>query len=309
MKIKKYCFIVLFLAFLLMGLPVIEANAISEYHSYNEFLEETTKKEYLDLMEQERVAGNFTNRVYTGWIEEYSLDWFRIEVEEFVVEYFIAFPFKDWSAISIEELFKNIAMDPTIYVPVYTEVAGSERIFGHITMHNYFDHYDVSPAMLLSPLSEEPNSEHFLSIAGSFNSVRERCTALGLENVSDAILLRLPEAVNDYTAKIVLLETEAGFYVFDFMNTAQVDGVESAVYTLEEYAELRKPFEEEHFQTAVNIEKDEFGGQTLNGQLKKGLDDPRFLIAVIVLATVVIAVGGWILYRHLRRRKIPAENV
>jgi len=57
-----------------------------------------------------------------------------------------------------------------------------------------------------------------------------------------------------------------------------------------------------------SLSKAEFGGQTLKEQSKKGLDDLRFLIAVIALLAAVIAVGGRILYRHLRRRKNSAGN-
>ena len=218
---------------------------------------------------------------------------YRVPEDEYVLLYHL-FEITEEMMKDPEKILEHVSTgQPKIFIPIYRTSEPEERIIGHVDLHYNAGRkaYIASPCFLGDAGKAGSEPGHYLEMVGTFAKAKSTCEKAGIADITEAVLVQIGAAYNDFVDIVLIVRNAGGLFVYDFMNTAHVDKVEPAVYTLEEFAELRKTFEEEHFQTAVNIEEVEF------------------LIAVIVLATAVIAVGGWILYRRLRRRKIPAENV
>ena len=277
----------------------ISVSADRPSNSYPDGFTEEQRQEYERVIVEANVM-HHVDRFYEQTAKTLGEFSYRVPEDEYVLLYHL-FEITEEMLREPEKILTYVsAGQPNIFIPIYRTSDPEERIIGHVDLHYNAGRkaYIASPCFLGDAGKAGSEPGHYLETVGTFAKAKSICEKAGIEDITDAVLVQIGAAYNDFVDIVLIVRNAGGLFVYDFMNTAHVDEAEPAVYTLEEFAELRKAFEEV-----------EFGGQTLKEQSKKGLDDLRFLIAVIALLAAVIAVGGRILYRHLRRRKTSAGNV
>lgn len=191
------------------------------------------------------------------------------------------------------------SLHPTIYVPIWGNVDGKERIIGHIHFcYNYSKDKYMQTPVILNIQSEgfiSGEQTHFLEEIGIKNDYDIiKSVVIGSET-DDLILARMTNSLNYLAEKMVLVKTESGIMVYDFMNTAHcTEGSEQLILSIQAFASQRASYESTQ-------ESTRYEGMSGNN-IKIAKNETRHPVIWIVSIAVVAAVFGVAIWKRVKRK-------
>ncbi len=227
------------------------------------------------------------------------------DISAFLIEYNVSTGFLD----EMETLDKNylnhsVPEYPTIYVPIFGELSGGERVIGHIKLYYTYDfergewRYDQYTVF--------NNTDGF--------EVEGRPTVNFFETISNlaentswdhAFLLRFPSAFNDSSEKILLIYDGDEIKVFDLYNSAGAPATPedawqfNKMYSYDEYVSLRRERERTVYSKDSSSSNSSESGRGTKTEV---------LIGAIIVASAVIISGTVLIIRKARKKAVEKIN-
>lgn len=263
-KQKIYPVIFIFFALVfVIRIPVL-AESTTKYNMFDESA--SVDKNGLHIKD---IIGNTfsyeaVERFFQTCDKRYTTEDFYIDPSVYIVEYSIIMPEK---AISLNDgsVIENLTFSehPTVYIPIFGNVADSERVIGHVKIfYNYTEEKYVARSALLNASDDNFVSGkrlHFIEQIGNIEKIQEICSEYGIRSVTNAILIRNSYAINDFSEKALIINSDGTYYAYDFTNSLHTENNNENMYLLSEYVEVRSAYEEKSKQT-VNMEDISYGG-------------------------------------------------
>ena len=189
---------------------------------------------------------------------------------------------------------------PTIYIPVYGDVADSKgvlskRVIGHLklsydlTKKDY--RFNISLYNLADDYFKDKKTMWFFEIIEDYAKESKL-------PITQVFMIRYPSSLSDQHEKIAVIQADTNVSILDIGNTCHVDMDEktnshSMVYSVEEYRELRQKVEKTIYQTADNWEKNPLGGNVEHVDSIEDSPQHGLLIALAIGTIVLVGVVGY----------------
>ena len=282
----------LLLGVMLFCITLLSAQALEGRVSYPSMMAEEQKAKYDKLiaeMQIEEKNREFFEESYRRHIGDFEKITFGMD--EYVLEYSLGGHFSGMEGDVEKAFFEKLGTGVRIYVPVYAQTGSSRRMIGHVVLEKKTNEYSDHP--VFSKGVSDGTYVHFLDRAGTLDAVKAKCAEHGLTDVTDVILVNLRDEWRDAAARIAVAQTPSGCYVLDYGNAAYVEGIESAVYTFEEFAKIYGAYEKTRFPIELAEDVSEIAESVIEAT--------EWIIIVVLIATGIAVIIG--VSYSLRRKK------
>lgn len=193
---------------------------------------------------------------------------YRLDPDVYVLEYFVSQPFwngvKEMNYKGLTETWSNVSAYPTIYVPLFGEIADSQgephnRVIGHVKLsYDWIDkEYGCSPVLYGFSASNYKDGQP-RSFEALFNYFTQ--SKIVAEQV---FLIRHSNSFSDFMETVAVIKTENDTVILDISDslhlTSSMDDP-AVAYSIEEYRTRRLEVEKELYKTVDSWEDVPFGG-------------------------------------------------
>lgn len=245
----------------------------SEQAAFDRILEETDAEQHADPIIKHAEAGHAS----------------RVGLDEWFAVYSFYGSFEELADASDEAFFDKLSADPALYVPVYRCPEGEhERLIGCVVVSKWGtlgEEIRYRPKTMM--YGEQQGHISMPDRIGSFAKAQKIGERYGLQSVSHAVAVSVPNPYCGLDNTLLLLQADGVWYVYDFEDSLTLEAANSTerFYTLKEYIALRA----EAQQTQPP--------SPWNGVLR------TVLIATVLIAVLFVAVIACLIAVGVRRHK------
>ena len=285
-RLKIYSIIVILFALIfVIRIPVL-AESTTKYNMFD--------KNGLHIKD---IIGNTfsyeaVERFFLASDKRYTTEDFYVDPSVYIIEYSVRMPEKVNSLKDGSDI-ENLAFSehPTVYIPIFGNVADSERVIGHVKIfYNYTDEKYVARSALLNASDDNFVSgkrQHFIEQIGNIEKIQEICSEYGIRSVTNAILIRNSYAINDFSEKALIINSDGTYYAYDFTDSLHTENNNENMYLLSEYVELRSAYEEKSKQT-VNMEDVSYGALVNTSDENTSYAKSMIIVGISLLVLCVL---------------------
>ncbi len=255
-KQKIYSIIVILFALIFIIRISVLAEATAKYNMFDESASVDKNGLYIKDIIGNTFSYEAVESFFLASDKRYTTEDFYVDPSVYIVEYSIRMPEKA-NSLNDGSVIENLTFSehPTVYIPIFGNVADSERVIGHVKIfYNYTKEKYVARSALLNASDDNFVSGkrlHFIEQIGNIERIQEICSEYGIRSVTNAILIRNSYAINDFSEKALIINSDGTYYAYDFTDSLHTEKNNENMYLLSEYVELRSAYEEESKQAAT----------------------------------------------------------